>query len=85
MPLPEKPQLCLSCARAKLAKKKPAPCADCIILNVDHLAQVRANAAKPNPLARFTFSAAARSTWRLGSLAGSGQKPARSTYGGGGD
>ena len=82
---PEKPKLCLSCARVKLAKKEPKPCADCIILNTDPLARVRANSAKPSPLARFRFGAAARSTWNLGSVSVSGQKPARSTYGGGVD
>jgi hypothetical protein len=81
---PDKPQLCLSCARARLAKKAAKPCADCIRLNIDPLAQVRANSAKPNPLAKFSFSDTARSTWRLGSVVdGTGQKPAHKTYGGG--
>lgn len=81
---PEKPQLCLNCARARLAKKPAKPCADCVLLNTDPLARVRANAARPNPLAKFSFSDAARSTWRLGSIAGeTGQKPAHKTYGGG--
>lgn len=81
---PDNPKLCLNCARARMAKKKHDACADCALLNVDPMARIRANAAKPNPLARFSFSASARSTWSLGSIAGgTGQKPAHKTYGGG--
>lgn len=46
-------KLCLKCARRKLAKKKMPPCGDCILLNVDHLAQVRANHARPSPSLRY--------------------------------
>ncbi len=42
-------KICFSCARRKLAGKPPEACADCALLNVDHLAQVRANAARPMP------------------------------------
>lgn len=35
-------KLCLRCARNKLAGNPEEPCADCILLNVDKLAKVRA-------------------------------------------
>lgn len=50
-------KLCLSCARRKLAKLPAEPCSDCLIINVDPLANVRANAAKPSPLKRFMTDA----------------------------
>lgn len=46
-------KLCLKCARRKLAKKTSKPCGDCILLNVDPLAQIRSNAAKPSPKFRY--------------------------------
>lgn len=75
-------KLCLKCARARLAGKKTKPCGSCILLNIDPLAQTRANAARPNKLARFSFSPEARAAWARQVTA---QKPARSSYGGGVD
>jgi hypothetical protein len=49
-------KLCLACARAKMANRPTRPCADCVLLNTDAFAKIRANAAKPSPLARFSFS-----------------------------
>lgn len=43
-------KLCLDCARRKLGGKPERPCGDCVLLNIDPLAQVRANAMKPAPL-----------------------------------
>lgn len=48
-------KLCLACARRRLAKRPPVGCADCALLNMDPLAQVRATYARPSPLAGFTF------------------------------
>lgn len=50
-------RLCLKCARRKLGGKKAKPCGDCVLLNVDHLAQVRANAAKRTPPLRYEMAA----------------------------
>lgn len=53
-------KLCLKCARRKLAGKKAKPCGTCILLNIDPLAQVRAQAAKPLANLKYmplTFSA----------------------------
>lgn len=75
---PATPKLCLKCARAKLAQKPEKPCADCALLNVDPMAKIRANAAKPSSLSRLLLSPAA-ATWRFAVLAGTGQKPARAT------
>jgi hypothetical protein len=59
MTLPsDNPKICLSCARRALAKQPPQPCGSCVILNVDPLAEVRARAAKPSPLAGFMSSTA---------------------------
>ncbi|MBS3927753.1 MAG: hypothetical protein KGZ65_04095 [Sphingomonadales bacterium] len=52
------PKMCLRCARRALAKLPAKPCGACPLLNVDRLAQVRANAARPSPLQRFTFASA---------------------------
>ena len=51
-------KLCLSCARAKLAGLPVRACGSCVLLNTDPMAQVRANAARPSPLARYDFSLA---------------------------
>lgn len=50
-------KLCLDCARRKLAKLPTEPCSKCLLINVDPLAQVRANAAKESPLKRFMTDA----------------------------
>lgn len=71
------PKMCLACARRKLAGQPPKPCGDCIILNVDPLAEIRANAARPSPLRHFSFAAAVG-----GSSSWSAQKPPRATRGG---
>ncbi len=71
------PKICLDCARRRLAGKPTKACADCALLNVDRLASVRANAAKPSPAARYaslTFSASSL-------VGGLSSKPARSAWG----
>ena len=59
-------KLCLSCARAKLAGLPVRACGSCVLLNTDPMAQVRANAARPSRIARYSFT-----TLALG-LAGAG-------------
>lgn len=64
---PDSPKLCMKCARRILAipaverrkkeRQAPKPCADCLLLNVDPMAQVRANAAKPSPVLRIAMLA----------------------------
>ncbi|MDD5301546.1 MAG: hypothetical protein PHS14_00440 [Elusimicrobia bacterium] len=78
---PENPKLCLSCARARLAQRPARACATCALLNIDPLASVRANSARPSPLAAFYFQPF-RSTWISGAIVTTGQKPARARYGG---
>lgn len=68
-------KLCLSCARQKLAGKPAIPCGTCVLLNVDPLAQVRANAARPSPMLRYTTAAASFSSL----CGGPSSKPARAT------
>lgn len=71
------PQLCLPCARRKLAGKPPKPCGDCALINVDPMAQVRAQFVRPSNLRRFSFEAAVG-----GSFGWTAQKPPRATRGG---
>jgi len=66
-------KLCLSCARQKLAGKPEKPCGTCAILNVDPMAQVRANAARPSPMLRYTTAASSFSSL----CGGPSSKPAR--------
>lgn len=43
MPIEGRPsKMCLGCARRKLAGKPAKPCGNCILLNVDPMARVRA-------------------------------------------
>lgn len=76
-------KICLDCARLKLAKKKVYPCGDCTLLNVDRLAKVRANAARPSPLQRFKFLAGYTSLHLNGSASTFEHRPARPRWGGG--
>lgn len=71
-------KLCLKCARRKLAGKKAKPCGTCILLNVDPMAQVRANASREIAGIRFMNSAVSVSSL----LGGITQKPARATSAG---
>lgn len=65
--------ICLSCARRRLAGKPEEACSACLRLNVDPLAIVRANHAKPHPLDRFTFDGPSF----MSQSHGQPQKPAR--------
>jgi hypothetical protein len=71
------PKLCLTCARRKLAGQPEKPCGDCSLLNVDPMAQVRAQFVRPSPLRRFSFEASVG-----GSSGWTAQKPPRATRGG---
>ena len=62
--------ICLEGARQKLAGKTHENCGDCVLLNVDRLAKVRAACARPSPFLRYNFSDLFRENF--GSL-----KPAR--------
>lgn len=50
-------KLCLRCAYRKLKGWPEKPCATCLLLNVDPLAHVRANAARTMPLSPLAFAA----------------------------
>lgn len=67
------PKLCLRCARRKLAGKPSKPCGTCVIINVDPLAQVRANFARPSPTMRYAALALSFSSL----IGGPDTKPAR--------
>lgn len=75
---PAHPKICFPCARARLAKRAARPCADCALLNLDPLAQIRARAAKPSPLHRLHFVVATNRAVQC-SIYQDGQTPARST------
>lgn len=47
------PRLCFKCCRRKLAGKPERPCGDCVLLNVDRLAKVRANHAESFHATRY--------------------------------
>lgn len=46
-------KLCLDCALRKLSGKRAENCTKCLLLNIDPMAQIRANYAKKMPLQRF--------------------------------
>jgi hypothetical protein len=69
--------ICLKCARIKIKGNTTKPCGDCIILNVDPFAEIRANVARPSRLLNFSFEAAVG-----GSSGWTAQKPPRAKRGG---
>lgn len=46
-------KICLKCALRKLSKQPEKPCGDCLLLNVDPLARVRALGALPLPILQY--------------------------------
>lgn len=73
------PKLCLLCARRSLAGQPPKPCGACPLLNIDHLAQVRANAARPSPLRRYSLAITGNGRAAYGAIASNGHNTPRQT------